>query len=703
LESFMPRKLTFDDLWNFKDWGDIAVSPDGRQVALVLHSMDKAKDERRSAIWLLHFDEQGHALGEPRQLTSGVKNDTHPVWAPDNKRLLFLSDREEEKNQLWLIDADGGEARKLTNMLNGVSEAAWSPDGQWIAFTAMVAPTDDDEVLMGRKSLTPDEKKKREEEERIRLRTITTIWYRLDGRGLFDKFNQLFVMPAPSTDAEARFSASDPATIRRLTSGDFDHNQPVWTPDSSEIGILCNRSEDRDRSFVTDLWAINHETGEARRISNGTLEIACYSWSPDGREVILVGAQDLRIEGTSNVMLYLVSRDGGDIEKLTADIDNSTFTAASTGFGWPAPYRPQWSEDRQRIYFLVTEHACINVYRLDMAQRRSTPLTTGEHLVYFLALLPNEQGLLLAEQQSLHPWELELLPLSATGTEVGRLSPLTHIYDRQLAEFAWSKPERILYQGANHDEVEGWLMLPIGAKEGVRYPLVVRIHGGPQWAFGMGMNLYHQYLAAQGFAVFYCNPHGSTSYGQAFMHEVEGDWGGWDYQDIMRGVDECIARGVADPERLVVSGYSYGGYMSMFIIGRTDRFKAAVPMAGVSNLSSFVGTSDLGFWQTAQSKGYPWDPERAEYYRERSPLTHAGRVTTPTLFLHPENDLRCPIEQSEQFYMTLKMMGKVPVEFVRAPAAFHAGTSKPSQYLAYWEKMLEWFHKYVEIRPEEYQ
>ena len=199
-----------------------------------------------------------------------------------------------------------------------------------------------------------------------------------------------------------------------------------------------------------------------------------------------------------------------------------------------------------------------------------------------------------------------------------------------------------------------------------------------------------------------CNPHGSTGHGQAFMREVEGDWGGWDYQDIMLGIDECVARGVADPERLVVSGYSYGGYMYMFIIGQTDRFKAAVPMAGVSNLASFVGTSDIGFWQVLQSKGYPWDEERAAYYRDRSPLSHASRVSTPTLFIHPENDLRCPIEQTEQFYMALKMMGNVPVEFVRTPSSWHVGTSKPSQYLTYWEKMVAWFLKYVEVRPEEY-
>jgi dipeptidyl aminopeptidase/acylaminoacyl peptidase len=170
----------------------------------------------------------------------------------------------------------------------------------------------------------------------------------------------------------------------------------------------------------------------------------------------------------------------------------------------------------------------------------------------------------------------------------------------------------------------------------------------------------------------------------------------------MLGVDECIARGIADPERLVVTGYSYGGYMSSYIIGRTDRFKAAVPMAILSNLSSFVGTSDLGFWLAIQCKGYPWDPERAEYYRDRSPLTRAGSVTTPTRIIHPENDLRCPIEQSEQFYMALKMMGNVPVELVRIPGAWHQGASKPGSFLGLWKLAADWFHKYIEIRPEEY-
>jgi dipeptidyl aminopeptidase/acylaminoacyl peptidase len=660
-----------------------------------VQSNEKAKNEQHSAIWLLHLDEQGLAVGAPRQLTSGVKHDSQPAWAPDSRHLLFVSDREGEKSQLWLIDTEGGEARKLTTMLNGVSEAAWSPDGGWVAFTAPVWPADDSEALTGRKPLDETEKKKRDEEARIRLRTVSTICYRLDGRGLFEQFTQLFVMPAPG-DGEI-----DPAAIIQLTSGDFDHDQPRWTPESSEIGVLCNRADDRDRSFIKDLWAIARETGEARRISNGTLEIGAYSWSPDGSQVILAAAKDERLDGSENAHLYLVSRQGGSIEDVTPEIDNHTAIAAFAGFGQVSPYIPQWNAEGTHVYYLVTEHGCVHVYRLDVARKTSTALTTGEQLTHFLALLPDEKGVLLAQARPLSLWDLYLLPLTASGAD--EPVRLTQLADRELAGFAWSEPERMHYQGANGDEIEAWIIRPVGARDGVRYPLAIRIHGGPQSAFGVGMNPYHQYLAAQGFAVFYCNPHGSTGHGRAFLREVEGDWGGWDYQDIMAGVDACIARGIADPERLVVSGYSYGGYMSMFLIGQTTRFKAAVPMAGVSNLASFVGTSDIGFWQVLQAKGYPWDSERAAYYRERSPLTYAARVTSPTRFIHPENDLRCPIEQSEQFYMALKMMGNVPVELVRAPGSWHMGTSKPSQYLAYWEKMVEWFLKYVEIRAEEYQ
>lgn len=691
------RKVTAADLWALRTIGQVALSPDGRRVAFALHSTDKEHNERRSAIFLLHLNEQGQAVGQPRQLTSGTKSDTAPAWAPDSRRLLFVSNRE-EKGQLWLIDTDGGEACKLTTMLNDVSEAAWSPDGKWIAFTAATALQDEDDVLTGRKTLTEVEKKQREEEQSFGLRTVNNVWYRLDGRGLFERFQSLFLMPAPADQEPV-----DAATIRRLTRGEHDYVQLTWTPDSLEIGVLRNGVAARDGSWVSDLWAVHQETGEARCLTDGSMEIGAYSWSPDGQQVVLAASHDGIKRGVNNVQLHQVARAGGEARLLTKDVDNMTAPAAfSEPRIFPVPYRPQWSKDGRHIYFVLTEHGCVNVHRLDVEQQSTTPVLVDEQLVFFLALLPDDRGLLLARDMPLHPWELYLLPLENSGKGQAQVERLTHLHDEWLAEFAWSKPERLQYQSANGDRIDGWLIRPVGAKEGIRYPLLLTIHGGPHSAYGAGMNFQFQRYATEGFAVFYCNPHGSTGGGESFMRQVEGDWGGLDFQDIMRGVDECIARGVADPERLAVTGYSYGGFMSMFIIGHTDRFKAAVPMAGVSNMVSFVGCSDVGFWMVRQAQGYPWDPERAAYYRERSPLTSAARVTTPTLFLHPENDLRCPIEQSEQFYMTLKMMGNVPVEFVRVPGAWHVGSTKPGQQKAYWEKMLEWCRKYVTINAEDY-
>jgi dipeptidyl aminopeptidase/acylaminoacyl peptidase len=694
---FTPRKITLDDISSLQMPGNIALSPDGRHVAFEMHTNDKELDAKRSALFLLHLDEQGRPSGEPRRLTSGIKSDSNPVWAPDSHRLLFLSDRNNEKTQLWLIDTDGGEAGCLTHLLHGVREASWSPDGKWIAFTAPVAPTDEDDVLLGRKTLDASVQKKRDAAEHTHLRTISKTWYRWDGRGIFERFSQLFVFPAPTEDV----STVDPLTIRRLTNDMRDYSQPSWTPDSVEIGVLCNRNDNHDRTFVHDLWAINPETGTERCLTDSTLSILCYTWSPDAGSVMIVGQKDTILYGLHTTRLYLVTRKGnvGDnMLELTPDLDNETAPTTGMQFGTPGPYCPVWSSDGQQIYFLLTEHACVNVYRLDVVWRTLVRLTEAS-VTYFLALLPQDRALLLAQEQEDHLCELHRLVLTEQGA--GEQTRLTHFYDQFLSEIALATTERISYQGANGDEIEGWLIHPIGAREGVRYPLLVRIHGGPNSAYGIGINPFNHYFAAQGFAIFYCNPHGSTGNGHEFMREVVGDWGGWDYQDIMRGVDECIARGVADPARLAVTGYSYGGYMSMFIIGQTARFKAAIPMAGISNLVSFIGTSDIGIWQAAQSKGYPWEPERADYYRERSPLTYAPHVTTPTLFLHPENDLRCPIEQSEQFYTTLKMINKVPTEFLRVPGAWHGGR-KPSQWLAYWERMLEWVRRYVEIRTEDY-
>lgn len=695
-----PHMITIDDLWSMQTMGKITLSPDGRRVAFVMHRVDKARNAAASAIFLLQLDEHGVAVAHPRQLTSGTKSDTNPVWAPDSKRLLFLSNRE-ESNQLWLIDTDGGEACKLTTMSRGVSDAAWSPDGQWIAFTAPVAATDNDDQLTGQKALDETSKKSQAERERLQARAITDLWYRLDGRGLRENFTQLFVMPAPATENPI----CDPATIRRLTSDRYDYLQPQWTPDSSEIGVLSDRAISR-WPLLNDLWVIHCETAGARLLTEGDLDILNYAWSPDGQSAVLVAAKDPSSAGFGNGRLYLVTRSGnvGDHRLcINPDFEHDAAILTFGSFGNPPLNRPQWSQNGQQIYFLASDKGCVHLYRLEVVWRTITRITQQTALIAFFALLPGEQDLLVLQELADHPWEFYHLALTDNGVKE-EPERLTHIYDQWCSERLWGKSERIHYKGALDDEIDGWLIHPIGAREGVRYPLLVRIHGGPNSSYSIGSALdpISHYFAAQGYAIFYCNPHGSTTYGEAFLRQNTGDWGGADFRDIMLGVDACIERGIADPERLLVMGTSYGGYMSMFIISHTDRFKAAAPVAGISDLSSFVGTSDIGFWLVLQAQGYPWDAERMDYYRERSPISAVQQIVTPTLILHAENDLRCPIGQSEQLYSAIKMLGKAPVEFVRIPAAWHIGAEKPSQYLATWEKIARWFRSYVEIRREEY-
>lgn len=690
----MPHKMTLDDFWSIQNLGEIALSPDGRRVAFVMTGSDKEKNETFSSLYLLLLDEHGVASAPPRQLTHGLKKDTFPVWSADSRRLLFISNRE-QGNQLWLIDSDGGEACKLTNLLYGVNEAAWSPDGQMIAFTAPTLASVDDDLLLGRKVLDKLAKKDLAEQERLRLRPITRVWYRLDGAGLLERPTHLFVMPAPQDNA----AWEGAATIRRLTAGEAFYSMPLWTPDSREIGVL-QTSNERDASFVADLLAIDAESGTARRLTESNIEAETFSWSPDGQSAVVVGARDMHIHGPGVARLFLVTRQSNEGDHplcISPDFEYDTSVRVGSAFGQPGPYRPQWSKDGQKIFFLASVSGSVHIYQLEVVWRTMTQLTNPGSLTSSMELFPDGEHLLVAQEFGTHPWELYRLPATVDASD--KPERLTQLYDQWLSDRLWGSSERIVYTGAFNDEVEGWLIHPVGAQSGVRYPLIVRIHGGPNSAYSIGTALdpINHYLVGQGYTVFYCNPHGSTSYGEAFMQKGVGDWGGADFEDIMCGVDACIESGTVDPERLAVMGASFGGYMSMYIVGHTDRFKAAASIAGLSDLESFVGTSDIGFWMVQQSQGYPWDAERAAYYHDRSPLSSAANVTTPMLLLHGETDLRCPIGQSEQFYMALKMISKVPTALVRMPATWHSGSEKASPYWFAYEKAVEWFNTYLEV------
>ncbi len=389
------RKQAQEDFKRSKFLADVALSPDGRFVAFVSWWLENEQDQERSALFLLPLDRQGQTA--PRNLTADRMQVKSPVWAPDSQRILFLSDDNEEQQQVWLINLAGGEARKLTTLPSGVNEVAWSPDGHWLALTALAAPQIrgfEEEMRSGRLSVSPAEENQ-----------------------AFEQFTQLFMMAAPGTSGEER-----DLQLRRLTNGGVDYTQPSWTPDSQEIGVLCNPAEDRERSFLTDLWTLAPATGEARCLTDHTLEIDCYTWSPDGRSAILVASP---AQSSGSVHLYLVTRNGnvGDnILLLTPEIDTVALSQTLNNPGTPGPYRPVWSQDGQKVYFLVTEQQAVNVYALEVVWRTLNRLTKRS-ITSFLTLFPEQQSLLLAQQYSGQNWELYRLPLDATvSSEIEQLT-----------------------------------------------------------------------------------------------------------------------------------------------------------------------------------------------------------------------------------------------------------------------------------------
>jgi Tol biopolymer transport system component len=374
------RKQAEEAFRNFDSLTEVALSPNGRFIAFVARGLENEKEQESSSLFLVGLDELGHVVEPPRKLTHGLLQVSAPAWAPDSQRIFFLANQTEEQPQIWFTDLAGNGKQQLTAMTYGVNEFACSPDGQWLTLTALVMPQLVDDVETGH-----DE-------------------------SLFEQFAQLFVMPAFGVSAQ-----EGQQWPQRLTDGVVDYTQPSWTPDSQEIGVLCNAAEEGERSFLTDLWALAPGTGEARCLTDHSLEIDSYAWSPDGRSAIVVAGH---AEENGNVQqLYLVTRRGnvGDnILPLTPEMDNVTLSQALSTPNTPGLYRPAWSQDGQKVYFLVTEQQEVNVYSLEVVWRTLVRLTERS-LTCFLALFPGSHALLVAQQYPAQNWNLYRLPLDVIG------------------------------------------------------------------------------------------------------------------------------------------------------------------------------------------------------------------------------------------------------------------------------------------------
>lgn len=674
------RMLTLEDTWAFQLLTEMRLAPDGRRAAFALETQDKALNEKRSAIWMLDV-----SAGESQQFSSGTKHDTSPRWSADGRWLAFLSDREGEKSQVWLMPGDGGEARRLTNMKNGVSEFCWSPDGSWIAFTSEIRP----DGKITNDADAPKDAKAREREERDeaeRLRVVTRLQFRWDGRGLLEGRSHLFKINVESGE------------LIRLTEGDYHHSEPAWSPDGKYIVVCSDRAEDRDANLTQDLWLIDPETKADRRLTDGMAGVSLPEWSPDGQLIAYALTPVLPRNSAANTHVMVISREGGAPRDVSGHVDMDCHPALLTDLYWGGSSAPQWSADGAWLYTVATEHGGTNVFRLPVAGGDPERVTAGDHHIGMIALSPDGGHLLALRADPLNIWDLYQYDLNSLPTSALERR-LTAVNGTLLDEADLVAPERFTFKGPDDWDIDGWLYRPQGAEPGKRYPLVLWIHGGPFSSYGSTFYLWAQVLAARGYAALYVNPRGSSGSGEAFAQAVDFDWGGKDYQDIMAGVDAAIARGGIDPERMAVTGGSYGGYMTNWIIGHTNRFQAAITLNSVTNLTSSFGTGDIDSTYAERQYGLPWEAEAV--YRERSPITYAPQITTPTRIIHAENDYRCPIEQGEQLYVWLKKLGRAPVDFIRVPRSSHAINASPRQRLQVREKIFEWIERYVPAGPRE--
>ncbi len=675
-----------DDLYRLRIATEPRLSPDASQVAFTVQTAAPRRDGYRSALWLVPADGSAAA----RQVTLGAKSDRHPRFSPDGRTLAFLSDRRhaveeepeappakerEDGTQVHLLPLDGGEARRLTDLPRGVDGFAWSPDGRnMVVVTSSYGATREEDARRRGK----DPKRKPSDPPTSDYRYVDRLEYMLNGAGFSeDRVTHLWLVDASTGEA------------RRLTNGPTSEGGPAWSPDGTRVAFVANRRADWDLHWHGDIWVANVATGAVTRITGGPQQVFfAPTWLPDGRSIAALGHRWPKSSGfRSDIWLFAADGSDADAEggrNLSGrhDIMPGATLNSDLTVGEEPTLVP--SADGRWLTFSAPIEGSYELWRIAIGDGRLERLTEGSHYITGW----DQVGRRIAYLRSTPTETPDVHVLDRRGAPARRVTDLNADV---LGELALVEPveRRNTVDGR---EIQGWL-IPAGPG---RQPLVTEIHGGPQTLYGWSPFLEFQVLAGAGMSVFYCNPRGSEGYGEAFAAANVRDWGPGPTRDVLAGVDSLVADGLADPDRLGLTGGSYGGYLTSWIVGHDDRFRAAVTCRSVSDLPLLFLTGDISGGEFAELEFgiLPWKDDGI--LREQSPITHARQIRTPLLIQHSERDLRTTIGQAEMLFTVLRSHRR-PVRMMRVPDENHELTRSgtPFRRAENLVQVRDWFRHFL--------
>ena len=643
------RPLKLEDLARLRDVRDPQCSPDGHSVAYVVATTDAKEDKSNSHIWVVDYDGQND-----RQITSSLESESAPRFSPDGKYLSFTSSRpgKTKGNQVWLMDRNGGEAIQLTELKGRLQAYEWSPDSKRLALVVGDPDPDAEPPADGAKPKTP------------KPIVIDRYHFKQDVQGylLSGRHNYIYLFDLATRKQE------------RLTTSKWDESSPSWSPDGSRIAFLSNHSQDPDRDPDLQVYVAEARPGAPEKQLTTMADRAGRSrleWSPDAKWIALLEGDEKKYRAYGMERLALVPADGSKgpaLVKAAADLDRGVSS-------------PRFSDDGKSITFLVTDDMSVYPARVSLSGG-SVERLMSKPVVVSSPSVAKGCWAVLSGGDTRH---------SEVYAIDGGLRQITHQNDALFSELEIPPTEEVSFRSKDGTEVHGLLTKPVGYVPGAKVPLLLRIHGGPNGQDGHSFSLERQLFAANGYAVLAVNYRGSAGRGRKFSWAIAADWGHYEVEDLQAGVDHVVKMGVADPDRLGVGGWSYGGILTDYMIASDHRFKAATSGAGTAFTVSFYGT-DQYIIQYDYEIGPPWKAFDT-YMKLSYPFLHADRIATPTLFLGGERDFNVPVQGGQQMYQALKSLG-VDTQLIIYPNEFH-GITRPSYIRDRYERYLGWYEKYL--------